>query len=248
MIKQSLVFSIRVLFLFGIVFTACSNSTDGGLEDLVKYEYVGASVARKEWTENYDCSNFSVQFYQNCYKAGLPCRVRFGEATAWGGGGHAYNSVKIDGRWLDWEPQYNFIYNGHTKRPEEKVSKERFEYELIGRTVPSSVIDNYEIDKNFSVFIPYFNGYCLSDDPAYNTLIGLLGWLSNLHSIYITNNNNILFVYKINDKYYGIEYSEETDPIEGRSVIKPNRLKYDFTEATEFIERDFIDLKLNMIK
>ncbi len=107
------------IVIFSFVIDSCDTNNTGIDTNtaLYKYQSVGKSVAAKEWSQDYDCSNFSVQFYQNCFKAGLPCRVRIGDS---GGHGfvkesHAWNSVFINGQWVDWEPQYNSIHYGHIK-------------------------------------------------------------------------------------------------------------------------------------
>ncbi|MDR2702191.1 MAG: hypothetical protein LBB72_07150, partial [Spirochaetaceae bacterium] len=75
------------LFIVCFVLTACDsfnntvNNKPEELEsrDLEKYKKIGEIVAAKEYSlENYDCANFATQFYQDCYKAGLPVRIRIG--------------------------------------------------------------------------------------------------------------------------------------------------------------------------
>ncbi|MDR1638015.1 MAG: hypothetical protein LBR93_11855 [Treponema sp.] len=224
---------------------------DPELPNLQKYQNAGASVAARIWSENYDCSNFSTQFYQNCYKAGLPCRVRLGRS---GGQGflqpenHAWNSVKINGEWVDWEPQINSPHSGHTKTATKLTSIwgnyttediARIIYELVGRYVPDSVIDGYEIDTYwrsnspfYQYFVPY--SYCLSDKTDSDT-VDLVSQLNG--GGYIPNNNSgdifafggqkqghIFFFFRYNSKIYGIDNLEEGDPIEGRSAVNGSRL------------------------
>ena len=257
-----------------IVFTACDipsrinvNTYDNQnsnqiVYSLQEFKNAGRKVAAQKWTDDYDCSNFAVQFYQNCYKAGLPSRIRVGIS---GGDfsvpeGHAWNSVKINGKWVDWEPQLNEVYSGHKQTVTPIVVREvvtqftnegifRMMYELVGRNVPQHIINTHEIDTflyNNSPFNQYFNGYCLSDDPAYSVLVNML-------RMYIQNNGDgiitlsgdyrhIMFIYKLGGKYYGIDRLEENDPVEGRSAFGRNRLTHDFTTATEFITPD-INLK-----
>jgi hypothetical protein len=257
---------MKNLYFIGIVgilfmFAACDSPTGGGssleLTDLQKYQSIGRIVAEKTWSADYDCSNFSTQFYQNCFKAGLPSRVRAGIS---GGNGfsaddHAWNSILIDGEWVDWEPQSNSVHIGHTKTStspgaEWGVFTEedfvRILYELIGRNVPTYIIDSYEIDDHLfksSPFNSYFNGYCLTDDPAYNQFVSqlMLRAPNNGDGVLAISNNrlHLLFAYKLGDKYYGVVNLEENDPVNGRSVIKQNGLSHDFTTATEFIKIDF---------
>ena len=222
--------------------------------DEYDYKAIGAGVSAKEYSAaNYDCSNFSVQFYQEAFKNNLPCRVRLGRSGGNGfssPGPHAWNSILLGDQWLDWEPQTNSIHNGHTKTStsagpgwgtflEEDLI--RMLYELVGRYVPSSVIDKYEVDSHLlkkSPFNFYFPAYCLSDDPDYITLVNRL-------KISAPNNGDgvitisadklhIMFAYRYNGKYWGIDNLEEHDPAEGR-YIKHNTLNHDFTASTEFI-------------
>ena len=170
-------FSPVFIAVFGLAFISCENPSGGGgekvdteLADTQKYQSAGADVAARSWSVKYDCSNFSTQFYQNCYKAGLPVRVRSGISGGDGfaGGPHAWNSVKINGRWVDWEPQKNAVHTGHRKtstpigKGYSSFTKEHMTkilYESIGKYVPSSVISEYEIDKYLfrkSPFDQYF--------------------------------------------------------------------------------------------
>jgi len=176
-----------LLFIAGF-FTACDDGNNDETDDLIQYQKLGASVAAKSWSEDYDCSNFSVQFYQNCFNAGLPCRVRNGDSGGQGFdiGRHAWNSVLINAQWVDWEPQYNGIHFGHIKTSTliggnwgsyTKEDITRVLYELVGRNVPASIIDTHEIDKYLwedSPFNPYFNSfaYCVNDDPDSDYYVG----------------------------------------------------------------------------
>jgi hypothetical protein len=241
-----------VLFVFAGCDTAFNSNGSKDTAQLADYENAGRTVAKKPSSQNYDCSNYSTQFYQNCYKAGLSCRIKVGVA---GGNNvpHAWNSVKIDGVWLDWEPQLNSVHSGHTQTSTptpvwgDSVTNEditRMMYELVGRKVPERIIDDYEIDTHLvrnSPFNKYFDGYCLSDDPAYNALVKMLqSVIPNNGDGTITvspKGFHVLFMYKQNDKCYGIDGLEKNDPVEGRSFTGGNRLKLDFTSttATEFI-------------
>jgi hypothetical protein len=246
--KNELIRFVCMVFIV-FSFTTCNNFTDSRdpqLADLQKYQNIGAGVAEREWTEDYDCSNFSTQFYQNCYQAGLPCRVRFGRSggKAFSSSDHAWNSVKIDGTWVNWEPQLNAVYNDHrqTRTPmgaawgdfvEEDIS--RIIYETIGKYVPKSVIDSYEIDAYWShnsPFYPYFisHSYCLSDEQDQDTQSFVLDLQSeipdnNSGDIFIVNRQHIFLFFKYENKYYGIANLEESDPVEGRSVQKHDTLK-----------------------
>lgn len=260
--KRSFAFFPVLAAVFALAFSSCENPSGGGgggggggvvntqAADTQKYKNAGATVASRPWSDDYDCSNFSTQFYQNCYKTGLPCRVRLG--TAGGGftaGNHAWNSVKINGQWVDWEPQLNAAYSGHTKTStpvagvftEEDIA--RILYEGVGRYVPSIVISQYEIDKYLFENSP-FNQYfvkvaeCISDNPAANaSLIAQLS--SNLPKngdgdMYISNDYlHLAWVFKHNNKYYIIVDVEETDPVEGRQVLKPKTPASDFTEILD---------------
>jgi hypothetical protein len=257
---------MKSLYFIGIagilfMFVSCDSPTDGGsgleLTDLQKYQNIGRIVAAKTWSADYDCSNFSTQFYQNCYRAELPGRVRVGIS---GGNGfsannHTWNSVLIDGQWVDWESQTNSVHTGHIKTSTSQGSgwgtftKEDFVrilYELIGRKVPTNIIDSYEIDAHLfkdSPFNSYFNGYCLTDDPVYNQFVSQLMAQApnNGDGVLAISNDRIhlLFAYKLSGKYYGVENLEKNDPVNGRSIINQNGLEHDFTTATEFIKIDF---------
>ncbi|MDR1867404.1 MAG: hypothetical protein LBQ77_03940 [Treponema sp.] len=252
------IFVIFTIIISGCIFTACSQPTSTSEVQLISletYQNVGASVAEKQWSVNYDCSNFATQFYQNCYKAGLPCRVRLGKS---GGADftvedHAWNSVKIEGIWVNWEPQSNAVYNGHTQTwtsigwgsfVNEDIA--RIIYENIGKYVPKNIIDNYEIDTYWNsnspfyvYFIPY--AYCLSDDMNPNTQ-DLVSYLqseipsNNSGGIFITNNyEHLVLFFKYNNKYYGIEHLEANDPYEGRSVMAKELSLYEIIASnTEF--------------
>ena len=246
---------VEVFFVSSFIFIACDNPT-GALTDLQKYQIVGASVAAKKWSENYDCSNFSTQFYQNCYKEGLPCRVRLGQSGFDNSPAvnHAWNSVKIDSVWVNWEPQANSVYNGHRQTRtqigpgwgdfvEEDIV--RIIYETIGKYVPSVIIDAYEIDtywNNNSPFYQYYLSisYCLSDDKSQDVqylISNLQSQIPNNDSgdIFITNDQqHLMFFFKYNNKYYGISNLEKNDPLEGRSLIKKENLKDIIISSTGF--------------
>jgi hypothetical protein len=257
---------MKNLYFIGIVgilfiFTACDSPAGGESSlqstDLQKYQNIGGIVAAKAWSADYDCSNFSTQFYQNCYKAGLPSRVRVGISggNGFSAGNHTWNSVLIDGQWVDWEPQSNSVHIGHIKTSTSpgagwgEFTEEDFVrilYELIGRNVPTHIIDSYEIDAYLfkdSPFNSHFNGYCLTDDPAYSQFVSQLMTRApnNGDGVLAISNNklHLLFAYKLSGKYYGVENLEENDPVNGRSVINQNSLRHDFTTATDFIKIDF---------
>jgi hypothetical protein len=246
-------------FFLGFMFTGCDDSLDGGegvkLISLQEYQDAGADVAAREWTENYDCSNFSTQFYQNCHKNGLPCRVRAGQS---GGSGfssvnHAWNSVKINGVWVNWEPQLNMVYNEHeqTKTPindswgnfvQEDIV--RIIYENVGKYVPEYIINDYEIDTYWNANSPFYQyftsiSYCLSDDKDQNVQ-DLVSYLqseipaNNSGGIFIDRDKHLFLFFRYNNKYYGIENLEAYDPVEGRSVRKEKSLKETISSDTEF--------------
>jgi hypothetical protein len=240
-----------LLFVLCFLYTACDNPTSSGdpqPSDLQKYQNIGARVAAKKWSVNYDCSNFSTQFYQNCYKAGLPCRVRLGTSGGpdFSAGNHAWNSVKINGQWVNWEPQKNSVYSGHTQTKttpsgidmgnftEEDVG--RIIYELVGRYVPGNVIDAYEIDTYWGKNSPFYGHFlsiasCLSDDGSQiiqdlisNTLQHEIPD-DNSGGIFITaDKKHLIFFFQYNSKYYGIVNLEENDPAEGRNAAKGRHL------------------------
>jgi hypothetical protein len=258
--RKGILFSLISLF-GGFIFTQCDNSGNGlRLISLEEYQNAGAGVAEKKWTVNYDCSNFSTQFYQNCYKAGLPCRVRSGKS---GGPGfsvedHAWNSVKIDGTWVNWEPQLNAVYTGHTQTAtpldgdswgdflmEDIV---RIVYETAGRYVPSHIIDSYEIDAHWnrnSPFYPYYTpyAYCLSNDPGSNAqaLVATLQTEipnNNDGDMFITGDKHLFFFFKYNNKYYGLVNLETQDPVEGRIITQRNILKEIIDSGAVFAKLD----------
>jgi hypothetical protein len=154
-------------------------------------------------------------------------------------GDHAWNSVKVNGVWAHWEPQLNTIYTGHTQTWTSlgtgwgafvKEDIVRIIYETIGRYVPKATIDAYEIDAYWftnSPFYQYFTSYayCLSDDsdPGIQDLVSYLAGEipdNNSGDIFITDDEkHLLLFFKYNSKYYGIANLEETDPLEGRSII-----------------------------
>jgi hypothetical protein len=236
---------MKILYFIGIVgilfmFVACDHDGGGSslqLTDLQKYQNIGRTVAAKNWSAGYDCSNFSTQFYQNCYREGLPSRVRVGIS---GGSGfsadnHTWNSVLIDDQWVDWEPQTNSVHTGHIKTSTSSGAEwgafteedfVRILYELIGRNVPAYIIDAYEIDAHLfkdSPFNSYFNGYCLTDDPVYTYFVSQLMTQvpDNGDGVLAISNDrlHLLFAYKLSGKYYGVENLEKNDPADGRSII-----------------------------
>jgi hypothetical protein len=257
--KSNFIAGFCIVFI-GFLFITCDISTGGGsspLANLQAYQNVGASVAAKTWNNSYDCSNFSTQFYQNCYKAGLPCRVRLGVSGGdnFDSGDHAWNSVKIDGEWVNWEPQINDIYNGHrqTRTPlgsgwgsfvVEDIA--RIIYETVGKYVPKSVIDSYEIDthwSNNSSFLQYFVpiSFCLSDDQDSQDLVLYLQTQlpnNNSGAIFTEDGQHLQLFFKYNNKYYAIENIDERDPLEGRSAVKQNTLKDSINLNKEFIRLD----------
>ncbi|MDR0720397.1 MAG: hypothetical protein LBF78_12240 [Treponema sp.] len=238
-----------LLFVLCLAYTACKDpmaGEDPWSKDLEKYQNIGAGVAARKWSQDYDCSNFSTQFYQNCYKAGLPCRVRLGTSGGpnFSEGNHAWNSVKLNGQWVNWEPQKNSVYDGHTQTktplddsPDSITSEDltRIIYELVGRHVPSNVIDVYEIDNHWSENSPFYRyflslAYCLSDtgNPDIDDFISdLQPYIphDNSGGMFISEyKKHLFFFFKYNSKYYGINNLEENDPVEGRNVMKENRL------------------------
>ncbi|MDR2745911.1 MAG: transglutaminase domain-containing protein [Treponema sp.] len=229
-----------------IILSSCGNP--GGQPalstDLKKYQDIGYDVAARKWTVNYDCSNFSTQFYQNCHNAGLPCRIRAGTAAVtngFSGGDHAWNSVLIDGKWVNWEPQTNEVFNRHVQTRtyinpswgnyvEEDIV--RIIYETVGRYVPENIIDSYEIDANWnkSPFLPYYlsHAYCISDDPAMSTLAASLQTRlpdNNDGGFFVYGTYDIAIFFKYNSKYYAIDNLEDNDPVDGRKVLPGNALK-----------------------
>ena len=185
------------------------------------YRRIGAAVAEKTWTNDYDCSNFSVAFYKACKEAGLPARVRSGDS---GGsnfrvGRHAWNSVLIDGRWLDWEPQLNEIYNGHTQTWTNKTFSHdktvfyysedftRMRYELVGSTVPWHVIDSYEIDDNMPQFYEYFGGKIFN---------GADYTVNDGEGIWFYDDGTVVYAYHLKGYLYEKTIS---DPPAGRNVV-----------------------------
>jgi hypothetical protein len=225
-------------------FSSCAGGGGGGpLTDLQRYDDAGSSVAAKEYSENYDCSNYSTQFYQNCYKAGLPCRVRLGkaggEAFSDSGVDHAWNSVKIEGQWVDWEPQLNRIYTGHVQEQTKDTTNSgityivedivRIIYETVGKYVPRTVIDTYEIDDNWATkpFLPYYIplAECISDsDDAYSKALvnylktQLIGGIEG--DIFIDDDADAHFhlFFRYNNAYYAVFNIDESDPPEGRAA------------------------------
>ena len=247
---------ILLSIIFYLLIIACkSNENDENNNDLIRYQSIGASVAEKIWTEDeYDCSNFSVQFYQNCINAGLPCRIRIG--SGYGANGdlnHAWNSVWINGKWVDWEPQENNIRYDHKKTStsiglqwgdytEEEIL--RIMYELIGRNVPKNIIDNYEIDMHLyknSPFSQYFPGLRINTDitlPPYNMSEVQANIPNNGDStFYITFSNMIVhWFYKYNDNYYVITNIRSLDSVTGRSIIDIENI--DFSKNGDFLTID----------
>jgi hypothetical protein len=244
----------------GFIFAACDSSGGGGGFQLTDYQNVGASVAAKKWTETYDCSNFSTQFYQNCYQAGLPCRVRAGQSGGrnFSRDNHAWNSVKINGTWVNWEPQLNAVYDGHTQTQTKigsgwgKFYEEdivRIIYETVGRYVPKNIIDAYEIDTYWNTKSPFYlyfisKSYCLSNDPDQNAQ--MISFLQNeipdndSGDIFITTDyQHLFFFFKHNNQYYAIENLETADPVEGRNITGKKTLD-------EILNSDTVLEKLNI--
>jgi hypothetical protein len=251
-----------LIAVFGLAFSSCENPSGGGeyvpqLTDQQKYENAGKDVAARTWSEDYDCSNFSTQFYQNCYKAGIPSRVRLGIS---GGAGftaenHAWNSVKINGQWVDWEPQANAVHSGHKKTASPIISGvkktsftdeqvTRIMYETIGKNVPSPVIDSHEIDKYLTDGSPFNQHFvslavCLSDDAAANAAI-----INQLNKdlpnngdgdMYISDDlEHLAWAFNLGGKYYMITNIEQTDPVEGRQVLRPKSVPSDFTKLEDW--------------
>jgi hypothetical protein len=243
-VYKSLILGLFPLFVCVILSSCAAGDVDPSLAEVQNYRNTGSRVAAREWSENYDCSNFSTQFYQDCLNAGLPCRVRTGVS---GGEGftrenHAWNSVRIGGVWVNWEPQLNQIYNGHTQTWTplgdgwdgffiEDIA--RIVYESVGKYVPESIIDKHEIDTHWNKNSPFYRyfvsvSHCLSDDPD----SGVQSLVSSLKEAIPNNDSGDIFIipgqphlfffYKYNSKYYGIENIEESDPLEGRSAAGGN--------------------------
>ncbi|MCL1928692.1 MAG: hypothetical protein FWG07_07885 [Treponema sp.] len=265
--KKQILIRFNGILLFCFVITACGGGGDNyDLFFLSDYQKIGAGIAAKTYIPGvYDCSNFSVHFYQESNKAGLPCRVRIGDAGGKGfsGGMHAWNSVLINRQWVDWEPQYNDIHYGHTKTSNHYYTNgyggytweelERIMYELIGRTAPSSLIDAYEIDKYLfgraengdptnenSPFHYYFGGLRFGVDVFLSdyTLSYFQVALPNKGRglFYITTADmKMHFVYRVNDNFYVVADLRSLDPVEGRSVIKD---EVDFSGEGTFLPID----------
>jgi len=243
--------------LLCIATTTCKNNNDN-YSDLDIYQKTGASVAARKYVEGeYDCSNFSVQFFKDCLNAGLPCRVRIGEAGGKGftSGNHAWNSVWINGQWLDWEPQENNIHKGH-KQTITKVDStagwdsysceelERIMYELIGKNVPVSIVDSHEIDKYLyedSPFNFYFPGLHIGTDitlPEYNLTYFRNSLPNNGDGLfYITfSNNAVHWIYNMNNNFFAIVNLRSIDPVPGRSIMGDNSESMDFSNGGEFFK------------
>lgn len=259
--KERNFFGLFCLLFIGFLLVSCDTGTknSGDTYRLKDYQEVGASVAAREWTTNYDCSNFSVQFYQNCLKAGLPCRVRLGLSggSSFEVGNHAWNSVKINGKWVSWEPQFNDVYDGHyqtrTPDPDSIYFQEdysRIIYEMVGRYVPESIINLYEIDTHWdtdSPFYPFYVpvAYCLTDDLNVNVQ-ALVSELSSAipdndsGGIFFMEDNevSIFFFFKYNNKYYGMDNLQENDPMEGRSIVKQNSIEDLLHSDADFVKID----------
>ena len=258
--KQKHFFGLLIfLLMINLTFMSCEIEHKFNNSDLTRYEQAGESVAAKNWTVDYDCSNFSVQFYQNCYKSGLPCRIRFGLS---GGGGfseepHAWNSVFIEGQWVDWEPQLNCIYYWHNQNqgynsltemflsPYKRYDIYRLMHELIGRNVPSHIIDTYEIDKHLtkdSPFNYYFNGLCIGEETSvfsdylkyFQHYLSSSGQGDVFKFFY---SDTLFWVYNLNGKYYVLEHLEANDPMGGRRITR-NSLKGDFPISVELSQVD----------
>jgi hypothetical protein len=240
-------FKAVIIFLIILVFVvACPVNTPS---DLDKYKQIGALVAAKTYVDDiYNCQNFATQFYQNCYKEKMQCRIRSGTAggSGFSGGNHAWNSVFIDGKWVDWEPQINNIHNGHVKTYTSGSSAlsmfmysledvNRILYELVGRKVPSNVIDQGTIHNGLyddGRFISYFGGFCVDDNLTseiiYNNLNGFRTNLpengnGGFYAIVLENIPIMLaWIYKMGNKHYAIENLETLDPVGGRYIINHN--------------------------
>jgi hypothetical protein len=234
-----------ICFLFAVIgfFFSCTLEDvqkPPPLTDLQKYQSIGAEVAARKWSEDYDCSNFSTRFYQDCHKAGLPCRVRAGKSggALFSSGDHAWNSVRIDGAWVNWEPQLNAIYTGHTqiKTPLtgdwSNYTREdivRIIYETVGTYAPRYAIDEYEIDEHWNK-LPFIHHYlpesrCLNDDPALHYLLPPLQkelTKNDSGDIFIISQQYICFFFRHNNKYYGMFNLEKNDPAEGRDAARGN--------------------------
>ncbi len=259
--KRKHILSLICFLITGFVFiVSCNNLADEPRYSLADYQAVGTSVFLRDWTEDYDCSNFSVQFYQNCYKAGLPCRVRSGMS---GGsmfeiGRHAWNSVKINGKWVNWEPQFNNVYEDHrqTWTPmggewgtiyDEDIA--RMLYEYIGRHVPEPIINLHEIDDslyNDTPFYPFFvpRAYCLNDDTSAEMqaiMLEVESYMSEHDQVglfAILDSTYFVFIFKYYNKYYGIEDLQVNDPLEGRSVIEGKSIKELVNSGADFTVLD----------
>jgi hypothetical protein len=244
-VKKTPFFSFLCLIFTILFFVSCNNVVGNNNNDdfqLKDYQNLGASVAAKEYREgSYDCSNYATQFYQNCYEEGLPCRIRFGISggSRFSVGNHAWNSVKINGEWVNWEPQLNDLYNGHRQTwtsmggnwgniHEEDIS--RILYETIGKYVPESMINLYEIDTYALTDSPFYSffvseAYCFSDDQDANYLVSQLEDIISENddgAIVLFDQMYLVFMFKYQNKYYGIEVN---DPLEGRSTANRKNLK-----------------------
>jgi len=234
-------------------------------EDLLRYQQIGMNAASRTYIDGvYNCQNFATQFYKDCYFAGMRCRIRTGTAggSGFSGGNHAWNSVFIGGKWVDWEPQINNVHIGHVKTATPGTAElSRFSYtqedvlrllyELVGRTVPSHIIDQGTVNDglyNDGRYIAYLGGLCIDDGLTSDVLINNISFFrSNL-----PNNGNggcyaivendtpimITWVYKMNNKHYAVEHLQKSDLTAGRNIISHN-IEHIFTESVKII---FIDL------
>jgi hypothetical protein len=262
--KKNYSVNLLCIFFICLIFTACDINIAPTHKEyrLSDYKNVGESVASKSWSADYDCSNFAVQFYQNCYRAGLPCRIRLGLSGGdlFSSNNHAWNSVEINGEWVNWEPQLNDMYNGHRQTWNPTSSSHFYQedlsriiYEMIGKYVPESFINLYEIDAYWSYnspFYPFFVpiAYCLSDDvdPNIQALRANLETIipdNNSGGIVIFDQNVLLFFFQYKNKYYGIGNltSAKNDPLEGRSIVQERSVKDVILSASEYATLD-IDL------
>jgi len=255
-------FSITIFTLvIGFLIITCSNGgNDGEKADIARYKKIGESVAAKKYVDDvYNRQNFATQFYQNCYKAGLPCRARSGTSggKGWSRGSHAWNSVLINGKWVDWEPQSNKVHIGHIQTPGTASAQlqmfnyttrdlTRLLYELVGRNVPSNIIDLGLISDGLydtGRFSTYFEGLCIDDNHTSACLISGL----NSFRLQLPNNGDggsyaivqgqipimIAWIYKMNDKHYAVEHLQKYDSVPGRSVFY-NEVDIDSSEPVEF--------------
>jgi len=264
--KRAFIAFLAVFIISCFIFVSCPvDSTDGGggsgetKASLGDYQAAGANIAAKPYVVGvYMCANYSAQFYKACKELNYPCRIRLGTA---GGSvveepeAHAWNSVKINGKWVDWEPQINNVYNGH-KQDKTDIGLSPFYledifrmiFEMIGRQVPNNVTDKFDLNKwhtNAPIYQYYLPvAYCLSDDPDLAT------WLivNGIPSLVPNNNDgdvvpmsyngviSLAWFFRYNNKIYGIEYLEQYDPTEGRSILKNYTFESAAAQGTGFKE------------